>query len=45
MSKPWIWAGRGAAALALAALSAFVFGAYLDPQVLLPILSGAYFCR
>jgi hypothetical protein len=40
-----MWMGRGAAALALAALTGVIFEAYLEPSVLLPLLSGIYLCR
>ncbi|MBA2672709.1 hypothetical protein [Ramlibacter sp.] len=45
MNKLWIWTGRCAAALAGAALTLFIFQSYLEPPVLVPLLSGLYFCR
>jgi hypothetical protein len=39
------WAGRGAAAALLAALAVVCFRAYLEPSVLLSILSGLSLCR
>lgn len=43
MNRSWIW--KGAAALALGALTVVVFNAYLEPSVLVALLSGISLCR
>ncbi len=45
MNRLWIWTGRCAVALAAVVLTLFVFQSYLEPPVLVPLLSGLSFCR